>query len=117
MHTACVNNYMLDLASTSGRQYFSPERITRLEASSNYTNIFFTDRRPLLMARILKKFEEALTPYGFVRVNHSHLVNSKFIDYICNNPGNAMVVMQDATKLRISKRKKKGVFSILNNMN
>ena len=115
MQSAIFNTYKVRLASPSGRQYFSPEQIIRMESSSNYTNIFFTDRKPILTATILKKYEKALLPYGFLRVHHSHLVNRKFIDHISDNLGVAAIIMQDATKVKISKRKKKGVFTILRN--
>ena len=113
MNSLISYGYTLKLASRKGNQIFSPDKITRLESKSNYTNIFFTDRNPILSSRVLKRFEEALIPYGFVRVHHSHLVNRKFIDHLSENLGKAAIVMNDLTTVDISKRRKKEVFSIL----
>jgi two-component system LytT family response regulator len=103
-------DYRLVLATNTGTFYFSPAQIVRMESCSNYTNIFFTDRKPILASKVLKEFEEALVPFGFLRTHRSHLVNRKYITRIAND-GN--IVMEDLSKAEISRRKKSEVLKLL----
>ena len=100
----------LIVPSVSDTYYFSPEEITRLESNSNYTRIFFTNRKPLLMAKVLKKYEEVLAPMGFIRIHQSHIVNKRYISSIeaCGE-----VIMEDHQIITISRRKRKAVMEAL----
>ena len=102
----------LSIATSEGRYFFSPGDIVRLEASSNYTNIFFTNKKKMLTAKVLKEFEQMLEPFGFVRTHRTHLVNRQHILYITRE-GN--IVMKDASVAEISRRMKSGVMKILKN--
>lgn len=93
-----------------GTYFFSPEQIIRMEAKSNYTTIYFLDHKPILMARVLKDYEEILEPFGFVRTHRSHLVNKKYIAFV---DANSNIVMQDTSKAGISRRKKSEVMRAL----
>jgi two-component system LytT family response regulator len=55
----------LRVSTLEGLFFFNLEEIIRLEASSNYTQIYFTNRRPMLLARVLKDFTGLLEPLGF----------------------------------------------------
>ena len=114
MQHATPREYRLVLATNMGTFYFSPEQIVRMESCSNYTNIFFTDRKPLLASKVLKEFEEALLPFGFLRTHRSHLVNRKYITRIAPD-GN--IVMEDLSKAEISRRKKAGILKVLRTSN
>ncbi|MEP6676417.1 MAG: LytTR family DNA-binding domain-containing protein [Ferruginibacter sp.] len=105
-----TNAYRLVLATNDGTYYFSPEQIVRMESSSNYTNIYFTDRKPILASKVLKEFEEALLPFGFLRTHRSHLVNRRYITRIAND-GN--IVMEDLSKAELSRRRKSEVLKML----
>ena len=100
----------LIVPSVSATYFFSPEEITRLESNSNYTRIFFTNRKPLLMAKVLKKYEAVLAPMGFIRIHQSHIVNKRYITSIdaCGE-----VVMEDSQTITISRRKRKAVMAAL----
>ena len=101
-----TTNFMLMLSTTEGRYFYHPEEIIRLEASSNYTYVFFTNRKPLLISKVLGEYEEQLCAAGFVRTHRSHLVNKKYIMCI-DASGN--IVMRDSSKAELSRRKKKEV--------
>lgn len=105
-----AKDYRLVLTTNSGTFYFSPEQIVRMESCSSYTNIFFTDRKPILASKVLKEFEEALEPFGFLRTHRSHLVNRKYITRIAND-GN--IVMEDLSKAELSRRKKSEILKLL----
>jgi two-component system LytT family response regulator len=104
--------YSLPVATAEGLYFFKSDEIVRLEASSNYTYIHFTNRRPLLIAKVLGDYEELLSSLGFIRTHRSHLVNRKHILFI-DSEGN--IIMQDESKAEISRRKKKDVIRQLKN--
>jgi two-component system LytT family response regulator len=106
-----IDKYKLALVTNSGTYYFAPEQIIRMQSCSNYTNIYFTDRRPILASRILKDFEEALVPYGFLRTHRSHLVNVKYVTYV---GGDGNIIMEDLSRAEISRRKKSEIKKLLN---
>jgi two-component system, LytTR family, response regulator len=100
----------LSIATSEGRFFFAPEEIVRLEASSNYTHIYFTNKKKLLAAKVLKEFEQMLEPFGFVRTHRTHLVNRQHILYVTRD-GN--IVMKDSSVAEISRRMKSGVMKVL----
>ncbi len=100
----------LGLHTHSGKEYFLPGQIIRLEAKSNYTKIYFTNHPPLVMAKVLKDFELSLLPYGFLRIHRSHLVNKIFIQAI-NSAG--QIIIGDAYVAAISRRRKGQIIKAL----
>lgn len=102
----------ISLATSTGCYFFNPEEIVRLEASSNYTRIYFTNKTKLLSAKVLKEFVQMLVPFGFVRTHRRHLINRTHIRCIAPN-GN--IIMKDASVAEISRRMKSGVMRILKN--
>jgi two-component system LytT family response regulator len=110
MQTATTGT--IAIATTSGHYFFSPEEIVRLEACSNYTNIYFTNKKKMLTSKVLKEFAAVLEPMGFVRTHRTHLVNKKHIAFV-SNTGN--IVMKDESVAEISRRMKSGVMKVLRN--
>ncbi len=98
------------IATIEGKHFFYPEEIIRLEASSNYTNIYFLNKKKMLTAKVLKDYEEQLEPMGFVRTHRSHLVNKRYINFV-DSKGN--IFMQDTSKAEISRRMKSRVMKLL----
>ena len=84
----------------------APEQIIRFEASSNYTYVYFTDRPPLLIAKVLRRYDEILRPYGFIRTHRSHLVNKQHIVQLDQS---WILHMKDASCAGISRSKRKDV--------
>ena len=100
----------ITIATAEGLYFFKPEEIIRLEASSNYTNIFFTNKKKLLTAKVLKEFAALLEPMGFVRTHRTHLVNKQHIAFV-GSSGN--IIMKDDSVAEISRRMKSGVMKAL----
>lgn len=96
----------------SGREtlHFSPGDIVRLEALSNYTCVHFISHKPIITATLLKDYEKALQPYGFVRVHRSHLINKKYVTGINDN---GIITMTDRSTASISRRKKNKAIVVL----
>lgn len=111
MQTIHVSQQKLVLNTSTGTYFYNPEEIIRLEASSNYTQIYFTNKTKLLTAKVLKEFEEMLEPLGFIRTHRTHLVNRQHI--LCVAPG-GNIIMKDSSVAGISRRMKSGVMRTLN---
>ncbi|WP_420316692.1 LytR/AlgR family response regulator transcription factor [Ekhidna sp.] len=62
-------------------QAVDPLEILYAESEDNYTNIYLEDRK-LVVSHTLKSVEEQLTPFGFVRIHKSYLVNFQKITSI-----------------------------------
>lgn len=103
-------DFKLALPSTEGTYFFLPEEIIRLEGENNYTRFFFTSKKPMLVPRTLKEFEEILSGHGFIRVHRSHLVNKK---YVTNSLPDGWLEMSDQSKVEISRRRRKEVMEAL----
>jgi two-component system, LytTR family, response regulator len=100
------------VATATGRFFFLAEEIIRLEACSNYTNIYFTNKTKMLTSKVLKDFVALLEPMGFVRTHRTHLVNRQHIAFV-GNKGD--IVMKDESTAEISRRMKSQVMKVLKN--
>jgi two-component system LytT family response regulator len=107
-----TNVSTLSLATAAGLFFFGTDEIVRLEASSNYTRIFFTNNTKLTSAKVLKEFDRLLVPAGFLRTHRKHLVNPRYISFVSHD---GSIVMKDASRAEVSRRMKSGVMKILRN--
>ena len=108
IHT--MNTATLKIATSEGIFFFQPEEIIRLEASSNYTYIYFTNRAKLFTAKVLKEFALHLEPLGFIRTHRTHLVNRNYISSVRHD---GTVMMQDDSVAEVSRRLKGEVMRML----
>jgi two-component system, LytTR family, response regulator len=53
--------------------------IVRIGANSNYSKLFFTDNKTLVVAKTLQWLQYKLASINFSRVHKTHLVNINFI--------------------------------------
>ena len=87
-----------------------PTDIIRFEARSNYTCVFFKDQPPLLMAKVLRIYDELLRPHGFIRIHRSHLINT---DYVNDFDRKGIIHMKDSSHAGIARSKRREVFQLL----
>ena len=104
------NMNLFTVSKHGGLLVFPVNDIIRLQASSNYTYIFFANNKKLLSAKVLHNFEEQLIPAGFIRIHNSHLVNKDYIKRI-DTSGN--VYLNDDTIINIARRRRKQVIQYL----
>lgn len=72
--------------AVGGRLSFNPNEIVMLEADINYTNLFLTNGRKVVVAYHLKKLEERLESTAcFFRANRGTLLNFNFVEGFANN--------------------------------
>ena len=105
-----INN--IAISTSTGHYIFTTEEIVRLEAQSNYTNIYFTNNKKMLSSKVLKEFAALLEPMGFLRTHRTHLVNKQHIAFVSNS---GSIVMKDKSVAEISRRMKKGVMKVIKN--
>ena len=95
----------LALAGFDAIRYVEKETVMRLEASSNYTEIFFADGKKHTATRTLKEFEEQLVSDNFCRVHKAHLVNLDYVDKFMKTEG-GYLLLKDGTSVPVSRQKK-----------
>jgi two-component system LytT family response regulator len=91
------------LNSHDKMQVVGLNEIVRCEADRNYTKFILTNKNPILVSGSLIEYDEMLSPYGFFRCHHSHLVNLSFIDRFEKREGE--LIMKDNSKVEVSSRK------------
>lgn len=100
------------LPTSDGMEFIRVKDIIHIESSSNYSRIFLTEGRQMLVTRLLKDFEDMLLPYKFYRVHNSHLINLSYIKKYIRGDG-GQVVMQDDTYIDVARRKKEEFLKLI----
>ena len=84
------------------------EEIIRVEASSNYSRIYFSDGKKITVTKILNWFEDTLPAEMFARVHRSHLINKMFVQEIIGT-GAKTLLLHNGELISISRRKRMSV--------
>ena len=92
------------------------QTIIRCNSEGNYTSIYFTNGKRLLIGKPLKEYEDILSGFGFERIHHSHIINLNHLVSYLNKDG-GYVILSDNTSLPVSSRKKSQLLKILENFN
>lgn len=93
-------------------EFIEISSIIRCESESNYTTFFQKNGEKLIVSKTLKDYDELLSPYGFLRVHQSHLINLKEIkSYIKSDGG--YIKMKDGSSVSISRQRRETVLQIL----
>jgi two-component system, LytTR family, response regulator len=80
--------------------------IVRIGANSNYSKLFFTDNKTLVVAKTLQWLQYKLAATQFSRVHKTHLVNMHFITNY-SNANNAYLFLVNGESVNVSRRRKK----------
>jgi two-component system LytT family response regulator len=108
-----VDNFKrIALSTSEGIHLFEISDIIRCESEDNYTKFYIKNKKPVLISKTLKEYEDLLTEHGFERIHQSHLINLAYLkSYIKKDGG--YVVMADNCNLPISQRKRDRLQEIL----
>ena len=90
------------LAHATGVDMIHTCEIIRIEAISNYSKLYFSNGKTLVVAKVLKWVDFKLEPAGFIRIHRSHLINLSAIVSVTQNS----VHLVSLEQIVISKRKK-----------
>ena len=105
-------NDKITIVTNEGVDFFEINQIIRIESSSNYSKIFFKDGKSLLVTKLLKDFEEILSPYRFYRIHNSHLINLSYIKKYLRGDG-GQVIMQNDEVIDVARRKKEEFLKLI----
>lgn len=106
-HVRAKTNVLL-LPTSAGTLCLSLDSIIRVEASSNYSKVYCKDQAfPIVVAKVLRWFQERLPQSLFARVHRTHLVNRMRIVSIKSNA----VMLESGTEISVSRRKRKEIIS------
>lgn len=106
------NNYSnrrIVLSTSDGLLFVNSDDIIRLEADGNYTSVYFTNQKPIFIARQLGDFNEK---NPFLRVHRSHSVNPKHVVKMLKGD-NIQLVMRDNSSVEVARSKKDDVQKFL----
>lgn len=90
---------------SEGYEFIETNEILYCQSQNNYTLLFTTDKRKLVLSKTLKEFEKLLEKYYFIRVHKSFLINPNYMKKYFRNDG-GYLVMQDGKSIPVSKTKK-----------
>ncbi len=91
--------------------------ISRLEAESSYTDIYYEDKKNRA-TKTFKHFENLLPSHLFFKVNRGSLININFVSEIVKQDGESYIIMRDKTKIKLPKGKQNEIAkSIVDKMN
>ncbi|WP_306641176.1 LytR/AlgR family response regulator transcription factor [Sanyastnella coralliicola] len=99
------------LPSSEGLDFVSPDEIMHCESQSNYTMVFFKERKKILVSRTLKEIEEMLSGHGFFRVHHSHIVNLNYVSRYVKGSG-GYLVMENDVQVPVSRSRKDSLLQL-----
>lgn len=105
-------NDKITIVTNEGVDFYEINHIIRIESSSNYSKIFFKDGKSILVTKLLKDFEEILTPYRFYRIHNSHLINLSYIKKYLRGDG-GQVIMQNDEIIDVARRKKEEFLKLI----
>jgi len=95
----------ISVSTVNGLELIKVKDIIRCQSDGNYTTLFMTDKKAIMVAKTLKEFESVLSDHHFFRIHNSHLVNLAFIKSYQKGKG-GYVLLEDKTELEVSSRRK-----------
>lgn len=95
---------------------FSKQEISRLKASANYTYLIKYDGTRILSAYSLKVFQDLFKNKDFIRIDRSNLVNRTFIKSVNQCGSGASITLKDNTNIKLPRRKKERLKTLLSNI-
>ena len=98
--------------TSQGYEFIPPETILYCNSESNYTRIYLTTGKKILVSKTLKEIEQVLRGQFFFRVHHSHLVNLQHADKYIRGDG-GYLVMSDGASIQVSRSRKGQLMQML----
>lgn len=94
------------LPVSEGFRFECIDKIRYLEASGNYTFIYFQDGQRLLVCRTLQEMEQRLgASRNFFRIHRSFIINTDYLERYVRGKG-GYVVLEGGVDLAVSNSKK-----------
>lgn len=104
------------LPTMEGIYFVLLENIIWCEALGGYTKFHIRNATPIVVSRLIKEYEDLFSPYNFIRVHNSSLVNVMHVAKYVRGEG-GQVWMADGSEIEVSRRRKEQLLSALANIN
>lgn len=95
--------FRISVPTRSGALYLESNDICYAKADGSYCEIFLVQQtKPIVVSRRLKELQVTLEHFGFIRPNHSYLVNILSISEVKRTDGGS-IILKDGTEITFSK--------------
>lgn len=112
-HEASNQDRKIALPTMEGINFERVQSIINLEAKGNYTMLYFTGNRKLLVCKTLMEMEKQIkTGSQFVRIHRSFTINLNHLEKYIKGKG-GFVVMDNGTSINVSTGKKQNFLEAL----
>lgn len=91
------------IPTNKGNKVVMMQNIIRVEASSSYCKIYFSNEYPLIVAKVLHWFEDQLPGDMFCRIHRGHIVNRSYITAVSQSDA---LKLSNGDVIQMSRRKK-----------
>lgn len=103
-------NKKIIVPSLNGLEFLKISDIIYFQGNYGYTNIYFSNREPILSSNSIGHFKKILEDKCFYLIHKSYLINLNFIDKYINE---GYVVLRGNLKLPVSRNKRQDFLSSL----
>jgi DNA-binding LytR/AlgR family response regulator len=80
------------------------ENICYIRCDSYLSSVYFNDGSFITCSKLLREFEEELSDFYFIRINHNTLINFKYFNGIVQQEKKRTLSLVDGSKFRVSRR-------------
>lgn len=101
--------------SVDGIEVLESEEIAYCEAASNYTYVYTTDNRKIVVSKTLAEIEKSLDAKLFFRIHKSFTANLRFVQRYSSLDGGELV-LRNGAKMPVSRRRKEEVLNAIANL-
>ena len=110
-HSGLINicNMELRLPTHTGLQIIDINTIIRIQSISNYSKLFFSNGKTLVVAKVLAWFGHNLPGQIFLRVNRSQIISRLHVKGLQSDG----VMLDDLTVIYISRRRKRDILPLI----
>lgn len=112
-YEASSQDRKIALPTMEGINFERVQSIINLEAKGNYTMLYFTENRKLLVCKTLREMEKQIkTGSQFVRIHRSFTINLNHLEKYIKGKG-GFVVMDNGATINVSSGKKQDFLEAL----
>lgn len=104
LQVASMRRPKMAVSTLKGIEIIDIDDIVYCEASSNYTLVFFTERK-MVVTKTLKEMEQQLRIHNFFRIHHSYLINMAHLRNFLKTDG-GYVTLSNGKQLSVSRSRK-----------
>jgi two-component system LytT family response regulator len=105
MHTNYQQTPVLMLPTNRSIEVIEERHIVRIQSISNYSKLFFANGQTLVVAKVLRWFEEKLPEGQFIRIHRTHIINKGFIRSYINGSGGKICLL-NGEQVDVAKRRR-----------